>query len=91
MLVDSCWNSIFSSSSKALPSKIRVKSFNLLYEGPNKYSMIIFFIEFSWLPNFLDGFHDVYDYFKDNGSLDEKPRHFPLWLVEVSKILFSDR
>lgn len=44
------------------------------------------------MPNFLDGFHDVYDYFKYNGSLDQKPeRHYPLWLVEVSKILFSDR
>ena len=90
MLVDSCWNSIFSSSSKALPSKIRVKSFNCMKVLTN-ILLLFFFIEFSWLPNFLDGFHDVYDYFKDNSSLDEKPRHFPLWLVEVSKILFSDR
>ena len=44
------------------------------------------------MPNFLDGFHDVYGYFKDNGSLDQKPSwHYPVWLIEVSKILFSDR
>ena len=44
------------------------------------------------MPNFLDGFHDVYDYFKYNGSLDQKPqKHYPLWLIEVSKIFFSNR
>ena len=44
------------------------------------------------MPNFLDGFHDVYDYFKYNGSLDQNPqKHYPFWLIEVSKILFSER
>ena len=56
------------------------------------YYYYYLFIYFSWMPNFLDGFHDVYDYFKYNGSLDQNPqKHYPLWLIEVSKILFSER
>jgi len=49
-----------------------------------KFCLIVFVFVFCWMPNFVDGFHDLAEYIISETSLENDIDHFVLWMIEAS-------